>query len=502
MHDAMVTSASRLTRRQFLRASLAAAAAAATATALRPALPAQAAPRLLAVAPQAETAATRAIAGIKALNLPSDFTLTVFSEDLSILGPEVTKAKFEEESGIKLDIQKAPFLEYFTKIAADAANKAGTYDVVLVEINRTADLDGAGYITPLDDWVNKYGPALDTMIPPLNSVWPKYNGRYVGLPTDGDTWIFYYRKDWLEDPQNQADFKAKYGRDLTLPTTWDEYNQLLEFFTRPDQNMYGAVEWRVKGVTYWWFWQRLVSAGGTFFDDNMKAAINSPEGVKGLEDLKATNAYMPRDVLSHGYIEGVAAMQQGTTFSNITWPAAGKNINDPATSKTVGKWGYTTVPGYVVNGKPNPKTMSAPGYNCVVSAYSRKNKEAAYLYSQWYTSPENLKLANMNLKGNTDVIHQPLFEDPDLQNLFPGAAEYLKAQLANLAQAIPDPVIPGYTEYTQALEIEISNFMTGSKSAKQALDDAAAAWDRITEEQGAERQKEIYQNFLKAYQGG
>src|SRR5581483_3951128 len=101
MHDASATSSSRLTRRQFLRASLAATAAVAAVGSVRPAL---AAPRSLAVAPQVETAATRAIAGLKALNLPSDFTLTVFSEDLSILGPEVTKDKFEQESGIKLDI--------------------------------------------------------------------------------------------------------------------------------------------------------------------------------------------------------------------------------------------------------------------------------------------------------------------------------------------------------------------------------------------------------------
>ena len=41
--------------------------------------------------------------------------------------------------------------------------------------------------------------------------------------------------------------------------------------------------------------------------------------------------------------------------------------------------------------------------------------------------------------------------------------------------------MPGYTEYTQALEIEISEFMTGKKSAKAALDSAAKKWNEITD---------------------
>src|SRR5947209_3959249 len=37
------------------------------------------------------TPATRAIAGLKALNLPKGTKITVFAEDLTILGPEVTQ---------------------------------------------------------------------------------------------------------------------------------------------------------------------------------------------------------------------------------------------------------------------------------------------------------------------------------------------------------------------------------------------------------------------------
>ena len=33
--------------------------------------------------------------------------------------------------------------------------------------------------------------------------------------------ILYYRKDLFEDPDNMAEFKAKYGYDLGPPQTWE-----------------------------------------------------------------------------------------------------------------------------------------------------------------------------------------------------------------------------------------------------------------------------------------
>jgi multiple sugar transport system substrate-binding protein len=445
------------------------------------------------------TPAERAINGIKSLNLPADFEITVFSEDLSIQAAVVTKDAFESASGIKLDIQEAPYLEYAAKVLNDATRKAGTYDCVLMETNRMGDLGNAGYLADLSGWVEKYNPQLDTMIAPQAQVWAKYNGKYVGLPTDGDVFMFYYRKDLLEDPAEQKAFEERFGRELEVPKTYDEYNEVLEFFTRPDDKLYGAVEWRIKGVTYDWFHQRLWSAGGTYFKDDMSAAINSAEGVKALEDMKAMNKFMPPDVLSYGYAETVEAMANGTTFSNITWPAAGKNVSDPKTSKTVGKWGFATVPGYVVDGEPNPKSMSAPGYNFIVSEFSEKNKEAVYLYGQWLVDPQNLTTIAGNPKGNSDAIRQETFDSPQMAEIFPGADEYLKAQLANLEQAVPDPILPGYAEYTQALEIEISNFMSGKGSAQDALNSAASKWDEITEGFGRDQQAEIWKNFLESY---
>ena len=48
-----------------------------------------------------------------------------------------------------------------------------------------------------------------------------------------------YRKDLFEDPKEKAAFKAKYGRELEVPQTYSDAKQVAEFFTRPDQGLFG-----------------------------------------------------------------------------------------------------------------------------------------------------------------------------------------------------------------------------------------------------------------------
>src|SRR5260370_11278760 len=60
--------------------------------------------------------------------------------------------------------------------------------------------------------------------------------------------MLFYRKDLFNNPTEQANFKAKYGHDLTPPTSYDQMYQIAEVFNRPP-NMYGffigGVDWSV-----------------------------------------------------------------------------------------------------------------------------------------------------------------------------------------------------------------------------------------------------------------
>ena len=51
--------------------------------------------------------------------------------------------------------------------------------------------------------------------------------------------MFAYRTDLFNDPDEQAAFMEEYGRELTVPATWDELAEVGAFFTRPDEDLYG-----------------------------------------------------------------------------------------------------------------------------------------------------------------------------------------------------------------------------------------------------------------------
>jgi multiple sugar transport system substrate-binding protein len=59
-----------------------------------------------------------------------------------------------------------------------------------------------------------------------------WDQKRYGVPVVGESLICVYRRDKLEDPQHQAAFKAKYGRDLTAPATWEQFADIAEYFAR------------------------------------------------------------------------------------------------------------------------------------------------------------------------------------------------------------------------------------------------------------------------------
>jgi len=54
---------------------------------------------------------------------------------------------------------------------------------------------------------------------------------------------------------------------------------------------------------------------------------------------------------------------------------------------------------------------------------------------------------------------------------------------------VPDPVIPAADEYQRKLSFEITEALAKRKSPKDALDNAAKEWDKVTERRGLEKQK-------------
>jgi len=117
------------------------------------------------------------------------------------------------------------------------------------------DLVAIGALEPIDDYVAKYlNPSdLEDYLADVKNL-GLWNGKRYGLFDDGDHLLWYYRKDLFSDPQNQADFKTKFGRDLGTPKTYMFQDMLdaAQFFSEKGNGQYFGVGLLSGGTDFNW----------------------------------------------------------------------------------------------------------------------------------------------------------------------------------------------------------------------------------------------------------
>jgi multiple sugar transport system substrate-binding protein len=130
----------------------------------------------------------------------------------------------------------------------------------------------------------------------------------------------------------------------------------------------------------------------------------------------------------------------------------------------------------------------------VVSSVSQE-PEIAYLYSLFACSPKMSTIAVRDPAGYFDPFRGAHYQDPAIQKTY--TKEFLAAHKESMANSIPDLYLKGQGEYFDELRVNLAAADAGTKTPKQAMDDTAAAWARITRRMGA-RSQEVQWRFLKS----
>ena len=302
---------------------------------------------------------------------------------------------------------------------------------------------------------------------------------------DGDYQVWVYREDLFGNAKNQKDFKAKYGYDLRFPRTWKEHADVAEFFTRPNEKLYGSIDLK---NPYWGYvnWMMRYVSGAFpnqyYFDLNAKPLVNSPAGIQATKEHVASMAWTYNDTLSKSWPEEYALLGAGgaamaTTFSNVTkFITAGSPLD-----KGFGKNLRTEVaPGRVVGGKLVRRSVIYQNNQFVVNAFAKKAlQEPAYLVLQWLSSQHIFNWLTGNPAGYMDPNHQSALSDPLVRESYkPYACDKLKQVIPHTAP--PILAIRGAREYTQALDQNLQKALTKQISPEQAMANTAKAWDKIT----------------------
>lgn len=441
----------------------------------------------------AQNAAEKAVEAAKEY---SGTTINTLEEAglMAMLGQSVTGPKWEELTGVNVNIAEAPYVELFPKTMIEHKSKSGAVDVMTISPAWLADLVSVGALEPLDPYIEKYGVASEfDDINPAFKDYMLWQGKTYALMVDGDVLVLYYRKDIFEDPENMAAFKEQHGYDLAPPKTWKEFDEISQFLTdKYAPEMYGSGLIHT-GYMHFFFSERFRNYGGKFFDpETMKATINSDVGVQALTDLVAQIKSMPPGVEQWGFIESLAGLLNGDIAMTISWPPVGRwaqglyegeeALSWVPKTKVKDKIGYALAPG--------GHSELAAGIMLAVSPHSQ-NKDAAYLYIQWlHSQQESLKNVMLPI-GLRDPFRLSHYQNEEYQNLWPGAKDYLQTLWDGAATGLADLSIINTFKYGDDLAREVVAAI-GGKDPKEALDDAAAAWDATTEQVGVDKQREAY----------
>ncbi|MGD9326229.1 MAG: extracellular solute-binding protein, partial [Desulfobacterales bacterium] len=288
------------------------------------------------------------------------------------------------------------------------------------------------------------------------------------LPFYNYSMAIIYRKDLIEDPKEQAAFKAKYGMDLKIPTAWDEYWKQVEFFSRDTDkdgktDMFGTVIQGQRGDCISMQWSNyLYAQGGQYNDSNWNPTLNSDAGVAALTAYReALQKFSPPGSESYCFDEGFNVLAQGKAFSLQTFNIMFAGFEDPESSKVVGKVAITPNPGGGLNG--------AWGWAIPKSS---PNKEAAWKFLKWVESYEIAK--KRALLGGAPT-QTKIFVDPEVV----AARSYYPILGEILAGAQQFPVFTYTTQLVEEMGRELNLAATGEKDVKDALDASAEAFRKL-----------------------
>ena len=264
-------------------------------------------------------------------------------------------------------------------------------------------------------------------------------GNIYGIPFEAFLKSYVYRTDLFGDPEIQAAYKAKYNKDLAVPTNWEDYTNIAKFFTEYGKEkgieLYGHIAqakthpcvayeicetiWPAMGIYNWGINlenMRATKANGGLVDsDEAKAAF------KWYVDMLQ---WAPPGVKTYTWDETAATFGAGKVAQGIIYLENLGWWSDPAQSEVAGKISVALPP---VTEKALADAKSGAGYigyydgGALGIPHSSKNKEAAWLFAQWVARKE---WQGEFAKLGTRVVRNSTFEDPIVIELDPQMGNY------------------------------------------------------------------------------
>lgn len=424
-------------------------------------------------------------------NKPQQLTLLYPKGCLANLRPLMDA--FTAATSITFELKEVGVGDINASIIFSAAKDEYAFDIALPATFGLLDLVNAGALAPLSTYAKQYEP-IDYKNDQLYNYGDYVKDEFYGYQTDGDTYLMFYNKDMMDNSDNQQAFYQRHQYPLNVPQTWQQLDDMVRFFHKPEQSQYGGCLFRVQGYGAWEWWSRFHAKGYFPLDNNGEPQINNSAGVDALQAMLDISDYLHPNTATDNLFENWETYSQNQTFCNIGWGGSQKYFNG-ATSKVKDKLYYAPAPGGIIKGKSISCPIFNWGWNYAVSSRCTQ-KELAYLFTLYACSPVMSTLA-VQQDGYFDPFRKEHYENSEIQTIY--SKEFLKAHQDSMEQSIPDFYIQNQSKYLSILQENIYLAYKGSLSAKQALDITATEWKLQNLRVGKKSQKENWQALKQKY---
>lgn len=381
----------------------------------------------------------------------SYFTFSAAPDHVADLNKIVTA--FEAANpNITVKVETAPYDSYFTKLQTALAGGTAP-DTFEVNYENFVSYQESGTLLDLTDASAKDPSYKASFYAPASLAAFAKDGKQYGLPASFSNVVLIFNKKLFADA------------GVALPTadwTWADVQAAATKLTNKSKGIWGAYQ----PPQFYEFYKSLQQAGGTFFGADGKAAFNGPEGVKaGTWLVSKVGTVMPTAADGVGtpdYDTKLFKSGKLAMWYNGIWQFTG--LKDATFD-----WDIVVEPGDV-------KKASAVFQNGAAASSTTKNPDAAFKWLSFLTSSDTT--VSTRLASSWDL--PPVADTATLSaylDLKPPANRQAVFDSLN-AIALP-PVIASQQEMTDVVTKELENAAAGRKSVQQALDDAAAAVNKL-----------------------
>ncbi len=357
----------------------------------------------------AEPVATEAPAEPVATEAPAEPVVTEAPAapavpELTILWAEWDPAKYlqeignmyEKETGIKVNVVEEPWGSFYDRVSAEWAAQGDAFDMVVGDSQWVGQGATQGHYVDLTQFFKDNGNLQDTVTKATMTYYGEYpagSGTYWAFPTEGDAVGWAYRKDLFEDPAEMEAFKAKYGYDLAIPTTWDQLYDIAEFFTRPD-NPKNGVKYGVGVYTQkdydgmiMGYQNAMFSYGAYWYGEGyqVQGVVNSQEAKDALKFYHDLYQFAPPGTSNAFYAEMNDAYISGQAAMIMNYFAFFPALANPGTNQFAEQTGFFSGPA----GPTGERFVSLGGQGMSVNAYiDDARKQAALDFIKWFAQED------------------------------------------------------------------------------------------------------------------